>query len=49
MMIGTTVKAAASGILPGRALLGIHRLADEQPRRTDDLRDDIVAKRQRET
>ena len=31
-----------------RALMGIDRLADEEPRRADDLRDDVVAQRQRE-
>ena len=28
--------------------MGIDRLTDEQPRRADDLRDDVIAQRQRE-
>ena len=48
MTIGTTEKAAASGMLPASALLGIDDLAEDQRGRADDLRHDVVAERQRE-
>jgi hypothetical protein len=47
MTIGTTVKGGGQRDIAGGALLRIDGLADEQSRRADDLRNDVIAKRQR--
>ncbi len=48
MTIGHHREGGGERDVAGRALLRVDGLADEQPRRADDLRDDVVAERQRE-
>ena len=48
MTMGTTAKAAASGMLPAVPCCGIDRQADEVARSADDRGDDVVAEGQRE-
>ncbi len=46
--IGTMAKAAAIGMSPAVPWNWIDRLADEGPRRADQLRDDVIAQGERE-
>ena len=46
--IGTTREGGGQRDVPGGALLDVDDLAEDQRRRADDLRHDVVAERQRE-